>query len=105
MGPDPLPIHSLRLLYSLKADLWRALKYPAPDPSPGSGEAHRLVFHPKKTAILPLERWGDIFEKLLRHRPAAPPTGVTSPDHMSCVTSTHAIRSWLKRRAYDLRQL
>ena len=96
--PDPFLLGSLRLLYSLKADLWRALKYPAPDPSPGSREAHWLVFHLKKIAILPLERWGDRFEKLLRHPPAAPPAVVASLYHMSHVTLTHAARRWCKGR-------
>lgn len=28
-SPDPFLFYSLRLLYSLKADLWGALRYPA----------------------------------------------------------------------------
>lgn len=102
-SPDPFLIDPLRLLYSLKAALWRALKYPASDPSPGSVEIHRLVFHLKKTAILPLERWGDIFEKLLRQPPATPPAEVASLYHMSPVTFPHTVRSWFKRRVYDLK--
>lgn len=47
-----------RLLYSPKAGPWRALRYPDPAPSPGSGEDPQLVFHLEKQHSCSGGWWG-----------------------------------------------